>query len=248
MSFKFPQRAGLCAFPALAALLSLSWMAQAATPASAVPTPEAVSKRLPNSPKIDEVRALQNSNLLELRMGKSEIYYTDTNFKYIIKGELIDIQSGKNITRDRINDLESISFKSLKLADSITLVRGNGEREFATFEDPNCGYCKKLTQTILEMDNVKVHVFLYPILGEDSVKKSKNVWCAKDKAATYLAWMAKGQTPPEQPPCDTSAIERNKQFGSQAAIRGTPAIVFKSGFRSNGFMQRDQIEAALAKP
>lgn len=221
-------------------------VAQAATPATA-PTPEAVSKQLPNNPKIEEVRALPNSNLLELRMGKSELYYADTSLKYLIKGEVMELPNGKNLTQERIAALEAIPFKSLPLADSFTIVKGKGEREFATFEDPNCGFCKKLTKSLLELDNVKVHVFLYPILGPDSVKKSQNVWCAKDKAATYEAWMLKGVIPPEAT-CDTSAIERNKQFGLQSSIRGTPAIVFKNGKRVNGFMEAPQIEAVLAKP
>lgn len=245
-SFRTPKPTNLYLALSFVACFAGPVAAQAATPA-ATPTPEAVSKQLPNNPTIQEVRVLPNSNLLELRMGKSELYYADTNLKYLIKGELMELPSGKNITQERIAALEAIPFKSLSLADSFTIVKGKGEREFANFEDPNCGFCKKLTKSLLDLDNVKVHVFLYPILGPDSVKKSQNIWCAKDKAATYEAWMLKGVTPPEAV-CDTSALDRNKQFGLQSSIRGTPAIVFKNGKRINGFMEAPQIEAILAKP
>lgn len=241
-----PKPSSLYLALSLAACFALPAVVQAATP-TAIPTPEAVSKQLPNSPKVQEVRALPNSNLLELRMGKSELYYADTSLKYLIKGEVMELPSGKNITQERIAALESIPFKSLALADAFTIVKGKGEREFATFEDPNCGFCKKLTKSLLELDNVKVHVFLYPILGPDSVKKSQNIWCAKDKAGTYEAWMLKGVIPPDAT-CDTSAIDRNKQFGMQSSIRGTPVIVFENGKRINGFMEAAQIDAILAKP
>lgn len=247
-SFRTSKPSSLYLAFSFVACFAVTAAAQAATPAPTTPpTPEAVSKSLPNNPKIEEVRALPNSNLLELRMGKSELYYADTSLKYLIKGEVMELPSGKNITQERVAALETIPYKSLPFTDSFTVVKGKGEREFATFEDPNCGFCKKLTKSLLELDNVKVHVFLYPILGPDSVKKSQNIWCAKDKAATYEAWMLKGVTPPEAA-CDTSAIERNKQFGLQSSIRGTPAIVFKNGKRVNGFMEAPQIEAVLAKP
>src|SRR5207237_8408210 len=33
--------------------------------------------------------------------------------------------------------------------------------------------------------DVTVYTFLYPVLGKDSREKSRDIWCAKDKA---LAW------------------------------------------------------------
>ena len=38
-------------------------------------------------------------------------------------------------------------------------------------------------------------MFLYPILGADSNEKSRNIWCAKDKATVWQDWMVREQLP-----------------------------------------------------
>jgi thiol:disulfide interchange protein DsbC len=75
-------------------------------------------------------------------------------------------------------------------------VRGNGKRKLAVFEDPNCGYCKRFERDLQKVDNVTVYMFLYPILSADSTDKSRNIWCAKDKAKAWMDWMVRDQAPP----------------------------------------------------
>lgn len=78
---------------------------------------------------------------------------------------------------------------------AIKQVRGNGTRVLATFEDPNCGYCKRLAKDLLKLDNVTGATFLYPILSEDSIKKSKQIWCAADRTKAWNDWMIEGRVP-----------------------------------------------------
>ncbi|MFN3494756.1 MAG: DsbC family protein, partial [Hydrogenophaga sp.] len=102
---------------------------------------------------------------------------------------------------------------------------------------------------LLKVDNVTVHVFLYPILGPDSVQKSRNIWCAKDKGKAFLDWMVNNVTPPAAT-CDVAAIERNVEFGRKYRINGTPASFFVDGTRVPGAVGVERIEQALstAKP
>jgi thiol:disulfide interchange protein DsbC len=88
-----------------------------------------------------------------------------------------------------------MDFKDLPLKDAFTIVRGNGKRKMALFSDPNCGFCKRFERDLLKINNVTVHVFLYPILGPDSIEKSRHIWCAKDKEKAYLDWMLNNVTP-----------------------------------------------------
>jgi thiol:disulfide interchange protein DsbC len=37
------------------------------------------------------------------------------------------------------------------------MVRGNGKRKIAVFEDPNCGYCKRFEKDLAKINNVTVH-------------------------------------------------------------------------------------------
>ena len=45
------------------------------------------------------------------------------------------------------------------------------------------------------------HAVLLLILGERSVEKTKNIWCAKDPLAAWQGWMQK-QTEPAAAECD----------------------------------------------
>ena len=224
-----------------------------AAAAVATPAPQAaeasIRKNLPmrlaNFPAIDEVRAAPMAGLYEVRLG-GDVVYTDANADYLFQGEIIDVKARRNLTKERQDKLAELDFKVLPLKDSFTLVRGNGKRKMAVFEDPNCGYCKRFEAELKGINNVTVHIFLIPILGQDSVEKSQNIWCSKTQAATWEAWML-DHTPPPAAKCDTSALDRNLAFAQKYRITGTPAVFFADGTRVPGAMQAAQIEAMLNK-
>ena len=134
---------------------------------------------------------------------------------------------------------------------AFTIVRGDGKRKMAVFEDPNCGYCKRFDADLQKVNNVTVHLFLYPILSKDSAEKSRNVWCAKDKAKTWNDWMLRDVTPPAVAAnCDATALTRNVELGKKYKITGTPTLIFADGSRVPGAISSAQVEKFLtdAKP
>ena len=204
-----------------------------------------LAERLPNFPKIDEVSKSPIPGLYEVRIG-AEIFYTDEQGNHIIDGSLIDTRSRANLTQERIDKLTAIDFAKLPFKDALVWKSGTGERKMAVFADPNCGYCKRFERDLNEVKNVTVYTFLYPILGADSLEKSKNIWCAKDRTAAWRDWMLEGTTPGKtMGQCDTGALQRNAEFGRKYRINGTPAIVFEDGKRSPGAMNTAQIEQQL---
>ncbi len=221
------------------ALLSLGASAQEAA------IRKNLAERLPNLPKIDEVRETPMKGLYEVRVNHSELFYTDAQGNFLIDGALIDTRSRSNLTEERQNKLSAIQFKDLPIKDAFTLVRGNGKRTIAVFEDPNCGYCKRFERDLLKVNNITVHVFLYPILSADSTEKSKHIWCAKDKGEAFLDWMTKDVTP-SKASCDTGAIDRNVELGRKLRITGTPTIFFTDGSRVPGAIGADRLEKMLA--
>ena len=82
-----------------------------------------------------------------------------------MQGNLIDTRQKRNLTEERVEKLSAIAFDTLPFKDAFTIVRGNGKRKLAVFEDPNCGYCKRFERDLQKVNNVTVHMFLYPILG-----------------------------------------------------------------------------------
>ena len=182
--------------------------------------------------------------LYEVRIG-NDVFYSNATGDYLIQGELIDTKAQRNLTEDRINQLTAIDFKQLPLEDSIKIVRGNGERQIAVFEDPNCGYCKRFERDLQNVDNVTIHMFLYPILSRDSVEKSRNIWCAKDQNQAWHDYMLKDKAPAAAS-CDIDAIQRNLALGRKHKITGTPTLIFADNTRVPGAIPATEVEKYLA--
>ena len=205
-------------------------------------------ERLPNLPKIDEITKAPMAGLFEVRLGGTEIFYTDAEGNFLIQGTLIDTKLRRNLTEERIEKLTAIAFEDLPLKDAFTIVRGNGKRKVAVFEDPNCGYCKRFERDLQSINNVTVYMFLYPILGAPSTERSKNVWCAKDKAKAWQDWMVRDADPAvAAASCDTSALARNVELGKKHKITGTPTLIFADGNRVPGAIPAAQVEKFLAE-
>ena len=226
---------------ALLAALSLSALAQEAV------IRKNMAARLPQLKAIDEVRKTDIPGLFELRVNGTEIYYTDAQANYLIEGNLIDTRNRRNLTEERVDKLTAIKFETLPLKDAFTIVRGNGERKMAVFEDPNCGYCKRFERDLQKVDNVTIYLFLYPILGADSTEKSKALWCAKDRVLAWQDWMLRDQNAPAAAAmCDTSALARNVELGHKHKITGTPTLLFTNGTRVPGAVDSKKVEQMLS--
>lgn len=205
-----------------------------------------LAERVPQLKNIDEVTKTAIPGLYEIRVNGADIYYTDAQANYLLQGSLIDTKSRRNLTEDRVEKLTAVQFDKLPFKDAFTIVRGNGTRKLAVFEDPNCGYCKRFERDLQKIDNVTVYMFLYPILGPDSAEKSKAIWCAKDQGKAWQDWMVREQAPAPAS-CDASALVRNVELGRKHHISGTPTLIFSNGNRVPGAVDDKQVEKMLSE-
>jgi thiol:disulfide interchange protein DsbC len=206
-----------------------------------------LANRLPEFKTIDEVVKLPMPGIYEVRINGTDIYYTDAKGDYLMQGNLVNTQTKSDLTKEKLDKLMVVEFEKLPKADSFTIVRGDGKRKIAIFEDPNCGYCKRFEKDFQAVDNVTVSVYLYPVLGADSIEKSKKIWCSKDRSASWAGWIL-NQVPLAGGvmPCDTSALTRNLAFGQRYKIEGTPTLIFADGRRVPGAVDAKQVEKLLA--
>ena len=204
--------------------------------------------------KVDSVTKAGYFGLYEV-YADGNIFYTDEKVTAMLIGgdmirapqalNLIDLKTNRNITDERMRKLNAIKFSDLPLEQAIKQVRGNGKRVIATFEDPNCGYCKRLAKDLQKLENVTIYTFLYPILSEDSLKKSRQIWCAADRNRAWLDWIIDGKQPGGRDNCDTTAVSKNQEFGRRLNITCTPTIIFADGERIPGAVQLATLEQKL---
>ena len=224
----------------LAAVVSLPVLAQDADAVKA-----AIRKKFPDAP-IDSVRKIPYGNLYEV-VGGGEIFYTDDKTTYLLVGTLVDAKTKQNVTEARLRQVNAVKFDSLPFDQAIKIVRGDGSRKVAIFEDPNCGYCKRLERDLQGLSDITVYVFLYPILSPDSLDKSKAIWCSADPAKAWLDHMTKNANVTGDTKCNTAAIDKSLAFGKEKRVSGTPTIFFEDGERVPGAMPIAQLEKKISK-
>lgn len=194
--------------------------------------------------KADAVRKLGNFNLYEIQIG-GDLLYTDEKVSYLINGDILDVKAKKNLTEERKQKLAQVKFSDLPLELAAKQVKGNGKRILATFEDPNCTYCKKLAEELQKITDVTIYTFIYPIFPQ-SGEVAKGIWCAPDRARAWNDYVLKSVTPPAAK-CDTSGIDKVVALGRKLNIKGTPAMIFADGSRVPGYMPAAMLEKTLDK-
>lgn len=228
--------------PVVLTLIALAFVSELAhaDPAS---VKKAVQAFVGNVP-VDEVRATAYPGIYEVRIG-SEVVYTDEKVTYIFSGNLIDTKTRANVTQARLQELSVIKFSELPLDLAVKTVRGKGRRVIATFEDPNCSYCRRFAEELQKVDDITVYTFLMPILSPDSVDKVRAVWCSADRSKAWNDLMLKGTAPAAAAADCKAPVDKVSQLGQRLRINGTPTIFLASGQRIPGMVRAEQLEEAF---
>jgi thiol:disulfide interchange protein DsbC len=182
--------------------------------------------------------------LYEVVIG-TEIIYVDTEVNYAFVGRVLDAKSRDDLTAKKRDELLRVDVKSLPLDQAVKIVRGDGSRKLVTFEDPNCGYCKKLYRDIAGLKNVTIYTFLYPILSQDSLEKSRAIWCSKDRAKAWDDLMLNGKAPPAPAADCKDPSQQVVELGRKLEVTGTPTLVFADGRRMPGAVPLEKVEATF---
>ncbi len=205
---------------------------------------QTLRQQLPGLPAIDSIARSPVEGLWEVRVG-AIVFYTDASGRYTLQGELRDLKTQRNLTKDRVDESSAISFADLPVRDALTTRRGNGQRVLAVFADAQCGYCKALEKELSKLDNVTIHVFPVAMLGPDSRKMGAKILCSKSPEKAWQHWMGKGVRPAAAA-CDASALTRNEAYAKRHLLRVTPTLVFADGTRHEGMIGARDLSEKLA--
>jgi thiol:disulfide interchange protein DsbC len=227
-----------------ASLLALP-LAQAETPKEAR-IKALITPRLGVNIKVDSVTKTPYGGLYEISTN-GDIFYTDENARYLFVGKVVDTANNyQDLTRTRVDQLAAIHFNQLPLQDAIKTVKGDGKRVMAVFEDPNCPYCRKLHQTLEGIDNVTIYTFLLNILSDDSAAKSKDIWCAPDRAQAWHDWIVNSKAAPSAPAACPTPNDQVLALGKKLHVIGTPTVYFTDGSRTGTAFDKQALETKLS--
>jgi thiol:disulfide interchange protein DsbC len=205
---------------------------------------EALRTRLPPTMHIESVTRVPFAGLYEVVLD-GEIVYTDEKAEHFFSGSIFDIRTlpPRNLTEARAREMVARALDQARDV-AIKRVKGDGKRVLFTFEDPNCGYCKALFREVGKLDNVTIYTFLLPLLSEDSVQKSRAVWCAKDRASAWDELLGKGVLPASDGACPPP-FQRIGALARRLQVTTTPAIFRSDGTAIGGYRSALDLEKAL---
>jgi thiol:disulfide interchange protein DsbC len=194
------------------------------------------------------VRESPVNGIYEVVTGRN-IAYTDEDARYMIfGGHIYDMHEQKDLTAERLSEINRIDVTKLPLEDAIKTTKGDGSRTLYVFTDPDCPFCQRLErETFTEINNVTIYTFLYPMesLHPGAQKKSAAIWCAEDKSKAWREFIDNGTIPSTA--CQSTSIDRNIRLGSELNINGTPTIILGDGRIVAGFVPAKKLEQMMGE-
>jgi len=183
--------------------------------------------------------------LYEMVFG-TRIAYVSADGRYMLTGDLIDLDSRRNLTTTRRGVLVLKSIDAMGEANMIILGPAKPKRTLTVFTDVDCPYCARLHQEVpkLTQAGVKVRYLLYPRAGKESetYRRSVAVWCAADRAKAFGIATNGGKL--EMKSC-TNPVEESVRLGKEVDVEGTPTIVLDDGRILPGYAPAADLLAAL---
>jgi thiol:disulfide interchange protein DsbC len=172
------------------------------------------------------------------------ILYTDATATHIVVGKIYDSKGDKDLTEARLRKFNAIKFESLPLAQAVKVQRGNGKRVLVMFSDPYCPYCKQFEQTLQQIDNITVYVFMFPVIKPDLADHSKAVWCSADRPKAWLDLALRGKPSATSASCE-NPVEKNLELGHRLGVNSTPTLYLANGERVAGAMSAKDLTGML---
>jgi len=206
-----------------------------------------IQSRLAGGDRIEAVIRMPGTGLYEVVIRDVEgarVYYADERATVVVVGQIYDTKTGRNLTEERLQKLNAVSWNSLPFEWAVTTTRGGGRRKIAVFSDPNCPYCKRFEKDLATLDDITVHIFLYPVIKPESVAQTKSVWCSKDRAKAWNDLMLRDIEPTAPPDCETP-IEKLVALGRRLGANSTPTWFLESGARYQGAVPLEEVRRLL---
>jgi len=204
----------------------------------------ALARLIPDA-EPDSIQPAPVDGLYEVTYGP-QIYYVSADGRYVIQGQVLDIQKQVNLTAQRRSSLVKEAIGKIGEDNMVIFPARNEKHVITVFTDIDCGYCRKLHGEMAKLNDlgISVHYLFFPRAGRgsDSYYKAVSVWCAKDRRQALTD--AKQGRPIERKQCD-NPVDEHLNLVEALGLRGTPAIVLEDGRIMPGYVPAERLSAML---
>lgn len=185
----------------------------------------------------DKIQLSVLPGLYEVSYGPS-IVYVSADGRYLIQGDLVELASGKNHTRDRRREHRRERMATVKENDMVVFGPDDAKHTVDVFTDIDCPYCVRMHNQMAEYNRlgIRIRYLAFPRAGVSSSSFSKwvSVWCSADKQIAMSK--AKNGSRIPQKKCDNQ-VEEQFALGHAVGVRGTPSLILENGQLVPGYVQ-----------
>ena len=185
-----------------------------------------------------DVVLLPAAAMLAINKNGKFAIISDTG-RFIIQGTVYDVWQQKELKT--IEDARfaanyvPIDKTDLGFDDLAPISIGNGSKAITMFSDPACSFCKEIMQEARESlpEGYRLDVLMLPLLGPESMKRTREIHCAKDEAAAWkVAVTGDMKTQLAQKPdadCSMEIIGKRRMTAQFLGARNVPFLIRDDG-------------------
>ncbi|MBE9563149.1 MAG: DsbC family protein [Proteobacteria bacterium] len=168
----------------------------------------------------------------------SEVIYLSGDGKFLIMGEIRDLETGKNIADNKLTKLRLKAISSLNVRDMVVFAPDNGTKHVVhIFTDVDCPYCSKIHNEVpaLNKAGIEVRYLAFPRagVGSGTYNDMVSVWCAKDRQQAMTDVKAGKEI--KKAECNNPVADQYN-LGQSIGISGTPALILSDGELVPGYL------------
>jgi len=196
---------------------------------------------------IDEIKKIDD-NFHEIIINK-QIYYATNDGKYLIVGNVINLNTKESITENtKMNQRLSI-INSIDMKNFMIFKPKKTDHILTIFTDTSCPYCQKLHNEIPDLleNNIEIRYVLFSRNGNDvdAYQQLVSAWCSADKIDA-LEDLFSGDILDDASNCE-NPIARNFDYAGSLSVEGTPTIFLEDGRIIPGYQNYENILAFINK-
>lgn len=184
----------------------------------------------------DEVTPAELDGFYEVMRGQ-DIYYFSADGRYALRGDLYDVEQGRNLSEKRRGKARLDVLGELGEESMIVFAPSPAKHRVTVFTDVDCGYCAQLHRQMADYNRlgIAVRYVAFPRAGIPSPTYDKmvSVWCSDDPHQAMGD--AKFGRPVAERTCD-NPVSAQYAAGQKIGVRGTPAILLESGDLLGGYV------------
>lgn len=187
--------------------------------------------------------------LFEVRQGSAYGYVT-ADGRYLVTGDLIDIDSGARLTEQRRNQQRLAGVNALADQAIVFAPVDREVRQWVTvFTDTDCHYCQLLQRELPDINRAGIGVrylffsrYGYP---SEAYERARTVWCELDRQGVLNRALLSGKAPAIAATACPNPVLAQYRLAGELGIRGTPASVLPDGSLLYGYMKAEEFVAAV---